>query len=218
MKRIMRRSKLFQGLLIIGGYIVFVSGISHSEILVLQPGSEGKDAGVTSSFGWSGTNFGSSEMFLGIGLISTAAAFIEFDLSSLPEGATIISATITLFAEYRDGQIYFKPVISAWDEMSITWDNQPATLLPEISYPISRGEPDGPCYWGCAWDFDITSIVQYWFDNSNFGIRVIANTPGFGWWMASSDNLIYSKPKLTVEYSALGVEQVSWGAIKGYYR
>jgi hypothetical protein len=218
MKRIMRLVNIFQFLLIFGGYIVFVSGISHSEILVLQPGSEGKDAGVCNLFGWNGTNFGSSETFAAIGLISNAAAFVEFDLSSLPAGVTLISATITLFARYEDGQIYFRPVISAWDEMSITWDNQPATLLPEISYPISRGAPDGPCYWGCAWDFDITSIVQYWLDNSNFGIRIMADTPGLGWWMASSDNLTYSAPKLTVEYSTLGVEETSWGAIKGYYR
>jgi hypothetical protein len=218
MKQNMRLSKLFWFLLILVGYIVFVSGISHSEILVLQPGPEGKDAGVLNFSGLSGTNYGSLDMFMGIGLISTAAAFIEFDLSSLPEGTTIISATITLNAGYLDGQIYFRPVISAWDEMSITWDNQPATLLPEISYPISRGDPGGPCYMGCAWDFDITSIVQYWIDNSNFGIRVTADTPGFGWWMTSSDNLTYSTPKLTVEYSTLSVEQTSWGKIKGYYR
>ena len=218
MKRILRHSRLFQFLLIFGGYIVFISGISYSDSIVLQPGPEGKDASVINFIGLSGTNYGSSDIFMGIGFISTGAAFIEFDLSSLPEGATIISATITLHAEYRDGQIYFRPVISPWDEMSVTWDNQPGTLLPEISYPISRGEPDGPCYMGCAWEFDITSIVQYWSDNSNFGIWVAADTPGFGWWMASSDNLTYAKPKLTVEYSTLGVEQVSWGAIKGYYR
>jgi hypothetical protein len=218
MKRILRHSRLFQFLLIFGGYILFVSGISYSDSIVLQPGPEGKDAGVTSSFGWSGDNFGSSDMFIGIGLISTSAAFIEFDLSTLPEGAVINSATITLWAKYIDGQIYFKPVISAWDEMSITWDNQPGTLLPEISYPISRGEPDGPCYMGCAWEFDITSIVQYWIDNSNFGIWVAADTPGFGWLMISSDNLTYPTPKLTVEYSTLAAEQTSWGTIKELYR
>ena len=217
MKRIVRLSKLFQFLLVFGGCIVFVSGISHSDILVLQPGTEGKDAGVNGLTGGS-TNYGDSEWFNGIGLVSYYAAFIEFDLSSIPVGSTINSAIITLWARYFDGQIYFRPVISAWDEMSITWDNQPATLLPEISYPISRGLPDGPCYWGCAWDFDITSIVQYWVDNSNFGLKVVSDTPPTGALMASSDNLTYPRPKLTVEHSALATEQTSWGTIKELYR
>lgn len=202
---------------ILGGYIIFAPGTSYAETLVLQPGPEGKDAVVNGLTGGS-LNYGDSEWFNGIGLITYYAAFIEFDLSSIPAGSTIDSAIITLWARYYDGQIYFRPVISAWDEMSITWDNRPATLPPEVSYPISRGAPDGPCYWGCSWDFDITSIVQYWIDNSNFGLRVTADTPGIGWFMASSDNLTNPTPKLTVEYGTVGVEQASWGAIKSLYR
>ena len=218
MIRIMKLSYVFLFFCILGGYIIFTPGIPYAETLVLQPGSEGKDAGVGNMFEWNGTNFGDSEWFSGIGLISYFAAFIEFDLSSIPAGSTIDSAIITLWAEYLDGQIYFRPVISAWDEMSITWDDQPSTLSPEISYPISRGDPGGPCYMGCALDFDITSIVQYWIDNSNFGLRVTADTPGVGWLMASSDNLTYPTPKLTVEYGTGGVEQASWGVIKNLYR
>jgi hypothetical protein len=217
MTRIARFLKLSLFLLIFSGYIVFVSGVSHSEDLVLQPGPEGKDAYVNGLTGAS-TNDGGWEWFKGIGLISYYAAFIEFDLSSIPMGSTINSATITLWARYYDGQIFFRPVISAWEEMSITWDNQPSTGPPEVSYPISRGLPDGPCYWGCTWDFDITTIIQYCIDNSNFGVKIAANTPGIGWLMASSDNLTYPKPKLTVEYSMVGVGQNSWGAIKCLYR
>jgi len=144
-------------------------------------------------------------------------AFIEFDLSSLPAGSTVLSARITLWAEYRDGQIHFEPVASAWDEMSITWANQPTTLPPQVSYPISRGEPDGPCYWGCSWPFDISSIVQYWASDpqSNFGLRVAANTGSIGWLMASSDNVTHPRPKLTVLYTGPdAVEATTWGKTK----
>jgi len=218
MIRIMKLSYVFLFFCILGGYIIFIPGIPYAESLVLQPGPEGKDAGVGNLFGWEGTNFGDIEWFYGMGIISNFAAFIEFDLSAIPAGSTINSAIITLWAGYLDGQIYFRPVISAWDEMSITWDNQPSTLLPEVSHPISRGDPSGPCYSGCSWDFDITSIVQYWIDNSNFGLRVAADTATIGWLMASSDNLTKPTPKLTVEYGTVGVEQGSWGAIKGLYR
>ena len=217
MKRITRLLKLSLFVLTFSGYIVLVSGISHSDSFVLQPGSEGKDAGVNGLTGGS-INYGDSEWFSGIGLILYYTAFIEFDLSSIPIGSTINSATITLWARYYDGQIFFSPVISAWEEMSVTYDNQPSTTPPEVSYPISRGLPEGPCYWGCTWDFDITPVIQYCIDNSNLGLRVAANTPGIGWLMASSDNLTYPKPKLTVDFSTVAIGQTTWGAIKCLYR
>jgi len=217
MTRIAKLSKLSLFLLIFSGCIVLVSGDSHSDSLLLQPGPEGKDAGVNGLTGGS-INYGDSEWFSGIGLISYKAAFIEFDLSSIPAGSIINSATITLWARYYDGQIFFSSVASIWEETSITWDNQPSAMPPEVSYPISRGLPDGPCYWGCTWDFDITTVIKYLIDNPNFGLKVAANTPGIGWMMSSSDNLTYPKPKLTVEYSMVSVGQSSWGAIKCLYR
>lgn len=215
MARNMRLSHTLLFLFIIGTCVLH--GISNAETFVLQPGPEGKDAGVRGYSEYSGMNFGDAEWFYGIGIASMAAAFIEFDLSSIPAGSTINSAIITLWAAYQDGTIYFKPVLSPWDEMTITWDNQPATVPNEVSYPISRGAPDGDCYWGCPWDFDITSIVQYWVDNSNIGLMVYADTSS-GWLMASSDNLTRATPKLTVEYGTVSVEQTSWGAIKRLYR
>jgi len=201
------------------GCAVFMPGASRADSLVLQPGPEGKDAWVDA--GAPDTNHGDSEWFYGMGLLSSRAAFIEFDLSSLPAGSTVLSARITLWAEYRDGQIHFEPVASAWDEMSITWANQPTTLPPQVSYPISRGEPDGPCYWGCSWPFDISSIVQYWASDpqSNFGLRVAANTGSIGWLMASSDNVTHPRPKLTVLYTGPdAVEATTWGKTKSLYR
>ena len=202
-------------LIVFGGHILFIVSGSGAATIILQPGSEGKDSHVANLFGYSDTNFGNSEMFGMIGLISNAAAFIEFDLSSIPAGSTIDSATVTLWARYMDGQIYFEPAASAWDEMSITWNNQPAALTPRISWPISRGAPSGPCYWGCNLTFDITGIVQFWVANSNFGLRVGADTPGYGWIMASSDNLTYPRPALAVSYTeGVGTESYTWGGIK----
>ena len=65
----MARKKRFSNVLL----CIFIFGAC---ILVLQPGSEGKDAGVGNMFGWEGTNFGDEEWFNGIGIISYFAAFI----------------------------------------------------------------------------------------------------------------------------------------------
>lgn len=210
----LRNTRASSNLLIAGMLFVCIMsmpGAARAESVVLQPGPEGKDAGVCSMFGWNGTNFGSIEWYYAIGLVSSAAAFIEFDLSSIPEGATIDSATITLWAEFRDGQIFFRPVVAAWDEMTITWDNQPSIYVPEISHPITA------CYSGCTQEFDITGIAQYWMGNPNYGLRVVADSPNIGWLMASSDNLTRQRPMLTVEYTLVGVVGTSWGAIKSLY-
>jgi hypothetical protein len=197
----------------------FAKAASDTNTLVLQPGPEGKDSYVYSFS--PGTNDGNSEWFKGIGLISYSAAFIGFDLSSIPQGSTVISATITLWGAYQNGQIYFRPAAADWDELAITWDNQPGTVGIQASYPISRGDPSGPCYWGCTMDFDITSIVQYWIDNPSldFGLWVGGDTPGLGWLMAAGDNLSHPRPKLVVMYRVpLGVEPATWGSIKELYR
>ncbi len=201
------------------GREMFMPRVSRADSLVLQPGSEGKDAWVDASA--PDANHGDSEWFYGMGILSSRAAFIEFDLSSMPAGSTVLSAKITLWAEYRDGLIYFEPVASAWNEMSITWANQPSTLPPQVSHPISRGEPGDPCYWGCSWPFDITSIVQYWASDPqlNFGLRVAADTGSIGWLMASSDNIAYPRPRLTVLYTGpVAVEATTWGKTKALYR
>jgi hypothetical protein len=206
-------------LLALGGHMLIATECSRAATIVLQPGSEGKDSHVCNLFGWSETNFGASEWYQVIGLISNAAAFIEFDLSAIPAGSTIDLATIALWAEYQDGQIYFEPAAASWDEMTVTWNNQPAALMPSISWPISRGDPSGPCYWGCTLTFDITGIVQYWIDHSNFGLRITADTPGLGWMMASSDNLAKPRPALTVSYTeGVGTEPYTWGGIKSLFR
>ena len=201
------------------GFGVSVPRVSRADSLVLQPGHEGKDSWVDA---WDpNANHGDSAWFYGMGIVSSRAAYIEFDLSTLPAGSTVLSAIITLWAEYRDGYIYFQPVASAWDEMSITWANQPGTLPPQLSYPISRGEPGGPCYWGCNWPFDITSIVQYWVGQpqSNFGLRVLAGTGNVGWLMASSDNDTHPRPRLVVYYTvSSAVEETTWGKAKSLYR
>jgi len=62
------------------GCAVFMPGASRADSLVLQPGPEGKDAWVDA--GAPDTNHGDSEWFYGMGLLSSRAAFIEFDIET----------------------------------------------------------------------------------------------------------------------------------------
>ena len=52
-----------------------------------------------------------------------------------------------------------------------------------------------------------------------FGLRILGNTGSVGWLMASSDNLSYPHPLLTVTYDdATASTPTSWGTIKSRYR
>lgn len=185
--------------------------------LDLQPGSEGKD-----TYGYAmspGTNYGNSVWFGGIGLPTIGAGYSEWDLSALPTGAEVVSAEISLWAEYRDGTIDFSPVIDPWDEMTVTWQNQPQATTPTLAYPVARTQA---CYWGCVWTFDITEIVRLWVaDPAQYhGLKISGNTPGIGWIVASSDNVTYPKPRLTLRYLDMQApaRARTWGELKLHYR
>ncbi len=189
-------------------------------ILVLQPGPDGKDATVSSLS--PGTNYGSHEWFVGVGL-SYFAGFLEFDISDLPVDAVVTSAQLTLWGEFKDGTITFDPVGYPWDEATVTWPTQPSVIYPSmaLTYPVSRGDPSGPCYWGCTQDFDVTSIVNAWAGGTipRSGFRIIGNTGSISCLIATSDNLTHPWPRLWIQYdSNTPVASTTWGRLKTIYR
>jgi hypothetical protein len=188
--------------------------------LVLQPGAEGKDASVSSTN--PSTNYGTAQWFYSIGL-PAGAGFVEFDLAAVPAGAVVTAAQLELWGEYRDGTVTLDAVSAGWDETTLTWATRPGTVSPSLalSYPVSRGAPSGPCYWGCTMSFDVTSIAHAWIEDgvANHGFRIVGDTPGIGWMMASSDNVSYPRPLLRVQYDVnTPVSGTSWGQLKTLYR
>ncbi len=185
--------------------------------LVLQPGAEGKDAGAFMTYPT--TNYGDGEWYYAIGLPDRGAAYQWWDLSALPAGAEITSAVIALWGEYNNGNLYFAPVASPWDEMTVTWANQPSATTPTIEHPVARTTE---CYWGCAWPFDITDIVRGWAADpaGNHGLKIWGSTLPIGWMMASSDNKSYPKPVLTIRYIDMvaPARARTWGSLKALYR
>ncbi len=192
-----------------------------TDSLVLQPGPEGKDAGGRSTYPTD--NWGTAEWYYGIGLPQYALGYVQFDLSALPGDAVVTSARLELWGRYMEGTVTLEPVATDWDELTLTWVNLPAVVSPAVAvtYPISRGLPSGDCYWGCVRSFDVTSIAAAWVDGTivNRGFRILGNTPGYGWLMASGDNLTTARPKLSITYdSQTPVARPSWGKLKALYR
>ena len=66
----------------------------------------------------------------------TSRSLLQFDLSQIPTGATINSAFLSLYGcpgssntqgSTGSNTCYLQRVTSAWDESTVTWNNQPST-------------------------------------------------------------------------------------------
>ena len=157
-------------------------------------------------------------------------AFIEFrELDHyVGRGYTVLSAELwlTLFNDWKntaliqtrplsEDEIWIAPVDAAWEEMEITWNNQPGIIE---AYAVERSfeEPEyGEEYFV---SFDVQDIVQAWLneDIPQYGIRLYD-----GYMHAISSESTYHSwrcPKLIFELSGTAVIETSFGQIKALYR
>src|SRR6188768_173771 len=114
--------------------------------LSLQPNAAtGKDAELFSCVpcGYSTRNFGTIAENCAIAWTKNGAdhkirSLIAFDLSSIPAGSTIMSATLSLywapgsdegnhFGFFGSNKAYLQRVTSSWQESTVTWNTQPTT-------------------------------------------------------------------------------------------
>ena len=131
-------------------------------------------------------------------------SFVLFDLSSIPAGSTISSATLDLCAvavpaATRTYQI--ERVTAAWTESGITWSNQPTVAAAPSATATTPSTP------GCM-TWAVTADVQDWVQGlaSNFGWRVRDSSEGTGpaltTFRTHEDVAVPSEqPKLTVTYT-----------------
>ena len=136
------------------------------------------DAGVDQ--GNATTNFGalaSMDVRSGSGP-TKKRSFVLFDLSSIPAGSTISSATLELCATvvpaatrtYQVGR-----VTAAWTETGVTWSSQPAVAASPSATTTTPASP------GCM-TWIVTADVQDWVSGlaSNFGWRLRDASEGTG--------------------------------------
>lgn len=153
-------------------FLAVLSVSSAQETIVLQPGPDcGKDAFLHGLNSQSNTNFGDQAQFAAgswtfQGIPGNIRAIVEFDLSTIPAGATITNATMKLtaypltagFGQHSSlsgpNTSFLQRVTSSWSESTVTWNTQPSTTtLNEVAIPQSTGPTQ---------DFviDVTTLVQ----------------------------------------------------------
>ena len=99
-------------------------------------------------------------------------SYLTFDLSSIPPGATLTAAFLTLCRTNGSGGSRtheLRPAIADWTENGLTWNTQPltASAFHSIVAPSSAG---------CA-SATVTTSVQAW----------IAGAANYGWLIADQD-------------------------------
>jgi len=174
-----------------------------TQYITLQPGSEGKDSGVSSLF--STTNYGNNSTFFNAGYqIATVRAYIEFDLSSVPDNARVTDTDLMLYHGDTSGTTNFSvgayKVTESWLENTITWNNQP-TSSSNVEY--SNSVTAGNTEWE-SWDID--ALVQSWLDGTftNNGVLLKATDESSLDTIAVFRPSDYSnasyRPKLVIDY------------------
>ncbi|MFA4853644.1 MAG: DNRLRE domain-containing protein [Bacteroidales bacterium] len=184
--------------------------------IVLQPGeTTSKDASI-----WDyapTTNYGTHPDFAASawtwsGTPTIGRSLIDFDLSAIPSNATIISATLSLYYHYStnttghstlsgSNACWLKRITSSWDEMTVTWNNQPSTTTQnEVVLPASINDTmDYP-------NIDVTNLISDIYNNpsTGYGMMLMLQTEQYyrSLLFASSGETDPAKrPKLTVTYS-----------------
>jgi hypothetical protein len=181
--------------------------------VTLQPDSaNGKDALVNSAT--AATNFGSHEEvssynWTNQGVWTTGRSLVEFDLSQIPNGATITSATLSLWCNTTtqstmqlhagSNSSVIRRVTSAWTENGVNWSNQPSTTSQnEVTLATSTSSTQDYL------NIDVTALYQdILTSGNNYGIMLqLATESGMNSLVFASSDYTNSakRPKLEVCY------------------
>lgn len=157
---------------------------SAQTVTTLQPGpDEGKDALLKSCVqcgNWNLNNYGTAQSLAAVawtnsGGPSNIRALLAFDLDTLPVGAEILEARLSLYHDpiSSEGEhsslsgpnnCSIQRVDQSWDEQSVTWDAQPSsTTQDQIVLPMSTSDTQDYT------DIDVTDLVVGMIQYGNHG-------------------------------------------------
>jgi hypothetical protein len=145
-------------------------------------------------------------------------SLMQWDLSSIPAGSTIVSATLEryccAFYGSPSGQMAFYVLTGAWDEDTVTHNNMP---------PYSGSGAVFTSNWPSAstWhSVDVTGFVTAWYSGSQQNYGLYCHSTGC---TGTSDCAFYSsnvgsptyRPRLRIVYTPpTSLDETSWGGIK----
>lgn len=185
---------------------------SETDPSVLQTTFEAsKDTYITGANGNGSTNFGDQQsMYIGTSgttpFVYGYNVLIDFDLSSLPPDAEIISATLRLGLLFNlsrninspDAEINVmsEAITESWDEYAVTWLNHPGYS--------DQGDPANPVDGASVWEeWDVTNIVTAWKTGAipQYGIRLFSSaSDNIDMYQFYSREYSFNAPELVVSY------------------
>lgn len=146
------------------------------------------------------------------GGVNTNRALIDFDLSQIPVGSTVLSAKLNLYAytdftisplqdgHYGNNQSVLSRITSNWNESVVTWNTQPGvSILNETT--INQSTAPNQDYL----NINVTALVQDMVDNPNssFGFRLAlvneVTTASLSFCSSEFSNTA-KRPSLAIEY------------------
>lgn len=146
---------------IYGGFIPAAFEADTSIAEALAPAA---DTWVQGADAFRNTNYGASaemqvKRTLNPGAGRGRRGFIRFDTSGVT--GTILSAKLRIYARLTDaslpptGMIVQKVTDTTWDELGMTWNNQPLTASPAALAQVTVASASGAWY-----EFNLTSFIQ----------------------------------------------------------
>jgi hypothetical protein len=205
-RRSTARYQVLAGGFLIGALMLGSPSIASATVIALQPnGAAGKDAEINSEFPDAATGLFETYLIVHWAGNARSIGLIEFDLSGIPSGSTISSATLSLFhhansclgCEYDVFQ-----VITSWAEATVTFNTRPLLHpVPVASLVIGDSATQVFRSW------DVTSLVSGWvsgaFTNDGMSIEEVPVMGSAAVYFASSDNPTAANwPTLTIDYTA----------------
>lgn len=152
------------------------------------------------------TNYGTNSVLTiqsGVSQSDQSVSLLHFDLSSIPQNATITSAYLDLYCISTSGSVALRigpldgpPTSPSWSETTVTWNNMPYSTGPFKYDAILATKYSG---------YDVTEFVQAWYAGTyvNYGFQLWDSTSGSSAvFYAREDGANYA-PYLLVSWNAL---------------
>lgn len=184
--------------------------------LTLQPGSEGKDAVVSSRIPNTPVANGNNLEFIALawtnnGVLDIYRGLIDFDMSEIPVGAQITNAVLYLYWDpvstnpghstlSGTNASIVQRITSNWTEATVTWNTQPTiTTTNQVFVPQSSSGTQN-------YEINITNLVKDYHNDpsGSFGflVRLQTETVYRSIIFASGDHSNFNlHPKLVVDYT-----------------